>query len=98
MFRKMAQEKREEASLWVSHFLHICQKLFDSLRKILEASPAIFYQADKLHFSLGNFAANEQLSLMVLTYLIKFCFVLFQQFMIFLVGYIGIYILVFTCF
>lgn len=83
---------------WVSHFLYICQKLFDSLGKISEDSPAIFYQADMLHFSLDNFAVNEQLSLMVPTYLIKFCFVLFQELMIFLVGYIGICIRVFTCF
>ena len=71
----------------------LCQVWPDFLRKLPDLSSAISCLAEMLLCSLHYSTTNKQLSFMAPIPLIRFCFMLFWQFIIILVDYIGIWIL-----
>lgn len=92
MLSKTVLGKRE--SIAVNFTLAVCHAWSDFLRMLPDPSSVMSCLAKMSLCSLDDSTINEQLSFMVSMSLIRFSFVLFWQFIIILVNYIGVWILV----
>lgn len=84
----------KRGSIALDFTLAVCQVWSDFFRKLPDPSSAILCLAEMSLCSLNDSTTSEQLLLMAPITLIKFCFLLFWQFIIILVDYIVIWILV----